>query len=523
MLCSSSLVLCLLPLAALGSVFVQYNSASDTSLAMRVVTDGTCKDVYATTRIYVDSQFMFREVPALGNSSGVSLVPAPNPGYFICSDGTDSGRLIVCSFKKVAGLSNPSLVSFEQRGRYIGYAKAFDYDCASFYRGNTAGWTVGLVDKPANPNLATWITSEAGPVRIYIQSTQSWLGNCHGNSFFTEQTGDTVWDLVPALSNSSSSTMLVSLQLHNTSLHLGVDTDQNQLMDNSSAAHVPLTVANCSGRESLCTWFIVPSALHGGNFHLEIAGTGRAVYLQSLGSTLSCATASRGTASISLAAGAELGFLRRDFASPPRPAVIVNESSSSEEPAKCSDIKQCRTCIVTSMSCGCVKAGGSSTNLVAPLVGGIVGGVAVLSSVVIAAVLVARSIHNKRRTALNMPVEGASVNFAAASQDIGDTVSPLATLGLSGSSPGVIATLGTNGRSGVLTSGMLMTLPVGLPSVADLNLASAVSSGRNALEMPQPLRGLCLGSNGSSLAVAGSSAGSSTLSSMQPAVAPHMM
>eukprot|EP00727_Mastigamoeba_balamuthi_P001844 m51a1_g11657 hypothetical protein (503) ;mRNA; r:653-2540 len=500
MLLSTALVLCLLPLAALCSLFKQYSSASDTSLAMRVVTDGTCKDVYATTRIYVDSQFMFREVPALDNSSGVSLVPAPNPGYFICSDGASTGRLVVvrpavssalCSFKKVVGLSNPSLVSFEQRGRYIGYAKAFDYDCASGYTGKTAGWTVGLVDKPSNPTLATWITSEAGPVRIYIQNTQSWLGNCHGNAFFTQKMGDTVWDLVPALSNTSSSSTLVSLQLHNTSLHLGVDTDQNQLMDNSSAAHVPLTVANCSGKESLCTWSIVPSVLHGGNFHLEIAGTGRALDLHTPGSSLYCAAASNGAASLVLATGAELGFLRRDVTIPNMPAVIVSESSSSEAPAKCSDIKQCRTCIVTSMSCGCAKDGGASTSIVAPLVGGIVGGVAVLSGVVIAAVLVARSIHNKRKP------------------DIGDTVSPLATLGLSGSSAGGIATLGADGQSGVLASGMVLTLPLGLPSVADLNLASVVSSGSNALEMPLPLGSLCLGSNGSSVAVAGSSSDSS--------------
>eukprot|EP00727_Mastigamoeba_balamuthi_P001846 m51a1_g11659 hypothetical protein (492) ;mRNA; r:6290-9617 len=454
--------------------------------------------------------------------------------------------------KKVAGLSNPALVSFEQGGQYIGYAKAFDYDCASSYTGRTAGWTVGLVDKPANPTLATWISADAGPGRIYIQNTQSWLGNCHGNAFFTAKTGDTVWDLVPALSNTSSSSTLVSLQLHNTSLHLGVDADEELQMDNSSEAHVPLRVINCSGRESLCTWTIVPSSVYGGDFHLEIAGTRRTMDIQTSGSSLSCATASNGAASLVLATGAELGFLRSDYTIPPMPAVIVNESSSSEAPAKCSDIKQCRTCTATSMSCGwCAETGlcsqgtasspsncsmshwqwngcmaspandgGSSTNLVAPLVGGIVGGVAVLSAVVIAAVLVARSIHNKRKTAtFNMPVEGASVNFAATSQDISDAVSPLTTLGLSGSSAGGIATLGADGQSGMLASGLVMTLPLGLPSVVDLNLASVVSPGSNALEMPLPLGSLYLGSNGSNVAVVGSS-GSSAPSPVQQTIAP---
>eukprot|EP00727_Mastigamoeba_balamuthi_P008594 m51a1_g4357 hypothetical protein (352) ;mRNA; r:254251-255489 len=324
-------------------MYTQYNSASDPWLAMRVAVIGTCKDVYATARSFADSQFIFREVAALDNSSGVSFMPFPNPDYYMCSDGTGSGRLVIvkpaisaalCSFKKVAGLSNPSLVSFEQRGQYIGYSKAFDYDCASWFRGRS-GWTVGLIDKPANPTHATWISSDAGPLKPYLQGTQYWLGNCGGTAFFTAMGGDVGWNIVPALSNESSATQ-VSFQLSsNTSLYLGIDAGGAQRMNDSATDFVPVRVINCAGRERLCTWTVAPSTVYSGDFILAITGTNRTLDIQTTNNTLTT------------------------YSIPRIPAVIVNTSAgSSTAPDKCPDFKLCRTCITTSMSCGwCAETG----------------------------------------------------------------------------------------------------------------------------------------------------------------------
>eukprot|EP00727_Mastigamoeba_balamuthi_P011032 m51a1_g6551 hypothetical protein (537) ;mRNA; r:85018-86857 len=503
--------------ALCATVFTQYNSASDTSLAMRTAIAGTCKDLYATTRVYSDAQFMFREVPALDGGNGVSIMPASNPGYYLCSDGTGSGR--ICSFKKVAGLSNPSLVSFEQGGQYIGYAKAYDYDCASWFT-NYNGWTVGLVDKPANPTLATWISADAGPVRPYIQGTQSWLGNCGGSAFFTEQTGDTLWEVVPALSNASSST-LVSLQLSGTSLHLGIDADGAQQMDNSSVAHVPVRAMNCSGREALCTWTMAVSAVYSGDFNLKLAGGSRTLDLTA-NNTLSCKV-NYGAATMSLSSCAELGFLRATYSIPKTPAVILNESSSSAEPAKCSDNKLCRTCIVTTMSCGwceetglcvqgtatspsncskshwffesCVAAtpaaieDAGSTSIMAPLIGGIVGGVAALSVIAVGVVLIARSVHKRQQAPpLNMPVEGASVDFTTSSRDLSlrETISPMG-LQLSGSMGGTLPNTSSSG------SGPAVALSLGVPPVYDISLMPSLSTGQPSLEVPPPLGGFPLG------------------------------
>eukprot|EP00727_Mastigamoeba_balamuthi_P011033 m51a1_g6552 hypothetical protein (565) ;mRNA; r:87486-89360 len=539
----------LLPAVLCSSPFTQYNSASDTSLAMRTIVSGSvCKDVYATTRVYADAQFMFREVAAIDGSSGVSIMPASNPGYYLCSDGTGTGRIVVvvqsalnsslCSFNKVAGLSNPSLVSFEQGGKYIGYFKSFDYDCSTWFTNYAySGWTVGLVSKPSTLTLATWVSADAGPVRLYIQGYSYWLGNCGGDAFFTTSAGDSVWNLVPALSNTSSTTQ-ISLQLNSdTSLYLGINEEGEGEMGDSSVSYVPLKAVNCTGRESECTWTIVMSSLYSGDFNLKITGTSRTLGRQTSNNNLSCATTNYGAANLYLSTAAEVCFWRSTYSIPATPAVTVNSTSS--DAASCSDYTMCRTCITTSMSCGwCAETGvcsegtssspsncskskwyfesctasstnDGSTNLVAPLVGGIVGGVAVLSAVVVAAVLVTRSLHNRKPAVLNIPVEGASVDFTATAgagaTDFLDTVSPL-TMQLSGSSAG-IGTMGLEGIQSSSGSGLVMTLPLGLPSVADLNLVSVVSPGANAIEMPQPLGCLHLGSSGS--VVTGSSSGPS--------------
>eukprot|EP00727_Mastigamoeba_balamuthi_P000482 m51a1_g10430 hypothetical protein (365) ;mRNA; f:41169-42434 len=348
--CAVALLL-VLPSAVLASVFVQYNSASDTALALRLAIGGSCRDVYATPRLYSDAQFLFREVPAIDGGAGVSLMPAANPGYYICSDRT--GRLVAagttptpadCSFNKVAGLSNPELVSFEQGGQYIGYAKAYDYDCASWFAGR-AGWTVGLADKPSSPALATWIPADSGPLKVYVQDTNYWLGNHRGNAMFTEEIGDryTNWDVVPALANSSSPTS-ISLHLHeNSSLYLGVSSSGGE-----QKVHV-LDVSSCSLSESNCSWTLIMSSVSG-DFYLKVAGSdGWLQRATGMGNN---------TAALGSTSGSTLGFWRSNFSIPRAPEVVIigpntsSSSSGSSHRSACSGKLRCSTCVQTAQ-CGC--------------------------------------------------------------------------------------------------------------------------------------------------------------------------
>eukprot|EP00727_Mastigamoeba_balamuthi_P004466 m51a1_g14017 hypothetical protein (548) ;mRNA; f:1101514-1103389 len=518
---STAFVLALLPAAALCSLFVQYNSASDTSLAMRVVIIGTCRDLYATPRLFSDAQFLFREVPALDGKGGVSLIPGGTNGYYICDDGTGAGRLVavkpalsaaLCSFKKVPGLSNPSLVSFEQDGKYIGYAKAYDYDCSAWFSGK-AGWTIGLVEKPTTLTLATWVSTPSPSVTVYIQGTNYWLGNCRGNAFFTSSAGDITWDVVPALSNASSTT-LASLRLSsNKSLYLGIDSAGAQQLQNTSAPYVPVRVWNCAGRESDCSWNLVESTTASGDFNLVIPGSTRTLDRQAANVTLVCPGENDGGANMYFGSAATLGFLRVNYVTPNMPPVIVNSSSSSSvSPPKCADFTLCRTCITTELSCGwCAETGvcskgtasspsncsaskwffdscvaathndGGSTNLIAPLVGGIVGGVAVLSAILVAAVLVVRSFNRREPAVLNVPVEGASIDFiaTAASRDLSDTTSPV-TIQYSGS--GMATALGHSSGSG-----SALGIPLEIPPTYDMNMSlslAPVSPGNPSMEFP---------------------------------------
>eukprot|EP00727_Mastigamoeba_balamuthi_P007046 m51a1_g2962 hypothetical protein (2034) ;mRNA; f:677286-685865 len=500
-------------------------------------------NMYATPRLWSDAQFLFREVPALDGKGGVSIMPAANDGFYMCDDGTGTGRLVVvkpalsaeqCSFRKVAGLSNPSLVSFEQGGKYIGYAKVYDYDCSSWFS-NQPGWTVGLVEKPSNPTLATWIAADSPQLMLYIQDTNYWLGNCNGNAvFYDVRISDDVWDVVPALNSSAANSGAVSLRLYsNKSLYLGLDAEGELTMDNDSLA-ASLKTWSCAGRVDDCTWTIVETSAASGDFNLRHTASGRVVQSPGGAGTITCPTTNVGRALLSLQKAATLGFWRTNYIIPNTPPVIINTSSSSSATGpspSCSDFVLCRTCITTDMSCGwcaetdmcthgtatapvncsaskwffdsCIAApqeGGDNTaNLVAPLVGGIVGGVAVISAVVIAAVVV-RNLHKRRPSVLNVPVEGASIDFiaTATSRDLsGDTTSPV-TLQLSGGSS--LATGGLATHSGGSGAMAMLATPLEAP-IYDMNLSLAPVSPINPPELPPPPSMLQLSNAPQSLSV----------------------
>eukprot|EP00727_Mastigamoeba_balamuthi_P000335 m51a1_g10299 hypothetical protein (1009) ;mRNA; r:51643-57335 len=279
-------------IAAMAPDAPTYNSAWETSLGLRSMVIGTCRDLYATPRVYSDAQFLFREMPGLdGSADGVSLMPAPNDGFFLCAEGNDTDRLVfasraalspsLCTFRKVAGLSNPALVSFEQRGRYVAYAREYSYDCAAMFARRT-GWTVGLVERPADARLATWVVSQRSVVSVYVQDTRYWLCDRSGSAVFvdTDHLRDSVqcqWDVVAALGTDDSPSSAVSLRLRNTSLFLGV-AEHESPGDNDSAA-LPLRVHSCAGTERLCIWTADMSPRMGDLFLTHVA-SGLVVTLQ---------------------------------------------------------------------------------------------------------------------------------------------------------------------------------------------------------------------------------------------------
>eukprot|EP00727_Mastigamoeba_balamuthi_P000333 m51a1_g10297 hypothetical protein (547) ;mRNA; r:47455-49260 len=447
------LPLLLLPAAALCSVYTQYNSAWDPSLALRVAIIGDCKDVYATPRVYSDAQFLFRELPGLdGSADGVSLMPAANDGFFLCAESNATGRLVavspavsasLCTFRKVAGLSNPALVSFEQRGRYVGYARGYDYLCATWFSG-MMGWTVGLVDRPADATLASWVASQSSPVGVYVQDTYYWLCACNGSAVFfnTRALGEPCWwDVVPALSTGPNASAAFSLRLYNTSVFLGVGT---QLLDNDS---VPLALRHsCSGTESECTWTAEQSPTTG-DFLLTNAASGWIAAVETTSSAPACSTPKSARAvlvrhfnkTVSM-----LGFWRAKYVQPPKPPVA--EASSGDG---CEQHETCLSCVAESPSCGwcsdtglCLNASSSSRaacslwfydscapekgdgpnlSFVAPLVG-VVGGAIVVAAVVVVVMAVLRSLSKRNQGAANFPVQGPSANFVSVSHTENNSV-----------------------------------------------------------------------------------------------------
>eukprot|EP00727_Mastigamoeba_balamuthi_P000182 m51a1_g10160 hypothetical protein (858) ;mRNA; r:27426-31925 len=410
-----AVLLLLLPAAALCSVLTQYNSASDTGLALRVAITSSCRDVYATPRKYSDAHFLFRELPALDGSGGVSLMPSANDGLFLCDDGSGSGRLVaaspaslspaLCSFRKVVGLSDPSLVSFEQMGRYVAYARPYDYDCASWFAG-MSGWTVGLVPRPADAALATWVAAESSPLNIYVQNTPYWLCDCNGVAVFSEALPPgavCLWDAVPALAPSAKATGAVSLRLHNTSRYLGVTAEEVGRLGNGSAA---LGVRNCTGSESACTWTMAQS-IDTGDFYLTLATT-----------------------------------------------------ALTSKPANCS--------VWFSGSCALPKVVGVSTQLLVPIV--VVGGVCVAAVVVAAAVTVALVVRTLHRKA-DQQLSNASAASAPAPPPRSSADAPTAFFGVTADTGITLSSASIGSFSLGLESGLDQTL-FARESLASYNSAS---------------------------------------------------
>eukprot|EP00727_Mastigamoeba_balamuthi_P000338 m51a1_g10300 hypothetical protein (547) ;mRNA; r:57434-59358 len=494
------LTLLLLPAAALCSaVLAQYNKTA------RVHSSGPASPVYATPRVYSDAQFLFRELPGLdGSADGVSLMPAATDGFFLCAEGSGTDRLVVvsgdlspalCTFRKVAGLSNPALVSFEQRGRYVAYARGYSYDCASAFERRT-GWTVGLVERPADTRLATWVASLSSPLSLYVQDTNYWLCELSGSAVFadTSHPRDSVrcqWEAVAALGTADSPSSAVSLRLRNTSLFLGVA--EHESPDDNDSAALQLRVHSCAGTERLCVWTAAKSE-QSGDFFLTHVASGLVVTLHD---------SAEGKRAVLLARQRNatlqtLGFWRSAYAQPKTPDVVVapvvqSGSTAADGSESCAQRKTCQSCASGGELCGCLSLIALAAAVVTGLpslvvrVVGVVGCVAVVVCAAATVAIVARALARRSQGISGAPTQepstsadfvfvsrdnetGAPTEFLAVTPDIETGVPPDTKLSGLSTDAGQFA-------AGESLAPLSLASGISLAPVSDLGIHFSIASG----------------------------------------------
>eukprot|EP00727_Mastigamoeba_balamuthi_P013134 m51a1_g8443 hypothetical protein (579) ;mRNA; r:377749-379762 len=272
---------------SLSGSFVHIRSAADSLISVRaVITADPCNDVAATTVFGSDAYFMFRVMPALDGSNTVgtvSLMSLPSPSYYLCSDFSgrisarwnvlDSHSRAQCTFRVVPGLSDPTLVSLRQGGRYVGDFGSLDgLRCQNWFpRDRVQGWSLGLVDAGHRPERSTWAVSALPALYAYVQDRPWWLSACEKASGVSGVSSRTAFAIQPGLQPNVSA-VSVSLRLYGTELYLGADPEGAG--SNDTWAPAPRLMV-CHGREAACTWLLgSPPATMGGVFLLINSATG---------------------------------------------------------------------------------------------------------------------------------------------------------------------------------------------------------------------------------------------------------
>eukprot|EP00727_Mastigamoeba_balamuthi_P013123 m51a1_g8433 putative ubiquitin-conjugating enzyme e2 28 (633) ;mRNA; r:352802-355721 len=433
---------------------VQMRPLSNHSLALRTAfsSDGVCKQVYATAAIYADGDFLWRLAPAVDGSGpgNVSLSAGAFYRRYACVD--DDDRIIVgrsvspgdpgaqrCVFRRVPGLADPALVSFEQRGRFLSLSPNKTGECAIYYRGvKSAG--VALVAAPAAAE-ATWAVTALPAVMVYVQSMSLWLRRNGTAVSFTQAYDDrSLWLVVRGL-DASADDQAVSLQSYtNRSEYLGVAREVSAALG-ANASDAALTTCSCAGRPGDCTFLFVGSDQDPGDVHLTHAASGRVVACWGTDGAQCANGALSALAVLSVKKRTSLGLKRTSF---PDPA--ANDSSSSSAPPKppeeaCGWCDSARACQAVSAGCSdsdwlaspCGYSSSSPNKYVGPIVGGIVGGFVAFGIIVAVAVIVVNRRARKRK-APNLPIECSSIDFVTAnSLDVATVVEGLG-------SPGGVAT-----------------------------------------------------------------------------------
>eukprot|EP00727_Mastigamoeba_balamuthi_P009599 m51a1_g5261 putative alpha-L-arabinofuranosidase-like protein (1184) ;mRNA; r:108169-112330 len=208
------LLLLLLPAAGLvcaarAPLLQSFYSAAEPAMSLRHC-EGPKGNVYTTAPVWGETDFMWREEPAVNGSTDaahVSLRVFNIPDTFLCaSDRTGSAVVVssptaplLCTFRKVAGLSDVGLVSFVNEGRYLTMATSLTGYCASwFVTGKFSAFDVQLSAFPASPQSATWIPVDTTIVSIkagfYADERKIQWYYCSGSLVASSSLYDTAYD-----------------------------------------------------------------------------------------------------------------------------------------------------------------------------------------------------------------------------------------------------------------------------------------------------------------------------------------
>eukprot|EP00727_Mastigamoeba_balamuthi_P013668 m51a1_g8924 hypothetical protein (1166) ;mRNA; r:823489-827641 len=201
-------------------VLQSFFSAAESGLSLRHCS-GPVGSVYATAPAWGDADFMWREEEAANGSSDkdhVSLRSFNFPDYFLCASdrsgavlriGNSTTDLSLCTFRKVAGLSDVGLASFVNEGRYLAVVSTLTGTCKTFFSSARA-FDVQLVGFPATKESATWAPVDSTLVVIkpglYSDKRSLTLHHCSGNVHAVaaiSSTYDYIWTIEKGVDNNT--------------------------------------------------------------------------------------------------------------------------------------------------------------------------------------------------------------------------------------------------------------------------------------------------------------------------------
>eukprot|EP00727_Mastigamoeba_balamuthi_P013667 m51a1_g8923 hypothetical protein (1162) ;mRNA; r:818630-822776 len=168
---------------------------SDPAVSLRHCA-GPVGSLYATAPAWGDADFLWHEEAAANGSSDkdhVSLRSFNFPDYWLCAVDRSSALLhlansttdlSLCTFRKVAGLSDVGLASFVNEERYLALVSTLTGKCGTFF-GTARAFDVQLVGFPATKESATWALVDSTLVVIkpglYSDKRSLMLHYCSGN------------------------------------------------------------------------------------------------------------------------------------------------------------------------------------------------------------------------------------------------------------------------------------------------------------------------------------------------------
>eukprot|EP00727_Mastigamoeba_balamuthi_P013673 m51a1_g8929 putative alpha-L-arabinofuranosidase (1117) ;mRNA; r:853659-857699 len=207
--------------------------------------------VYATVSIWGETDFMWREEAAINGSTDadhVSLRVFNLPNLFLCAADTNSMSINVmqptsaslCTFRKVAGLSDPGLVSFVNEGRYLSVGTTVTGLCATWLSSSQAV-DVQLNAFPPTKESATWAPVETTFVAIkngfYWEATP-YMHYCNGSVTATATSSVSNYDFIWVIEKGLDTTDPLSISIraaNHMNQYFCLDGSEAKLRDPSGA------------------------------------------------------------------------------------------------------------------------------------------------------------------------------------------------------------------------------------------------------------------------------------------------